>query len=264
MKLLDIPLDILYKNYLSLCATIPNISLYDIQKQMNETKQILKSKVRGTSTLERLWYNALALGTPDYSIYDMDAYLGEVWACWSLYARSYLRVLRSTTIINGHSFFTDLGQVRGIADLGCGCAYTTAALTELFPESVVIGTNLEQTKQMHIGRLMGEKYYFNIVGNIKLIQHPIDLVFATDYFEHFPKPVDHLKDVLNTLHPKALLLANTFNAKAIGHFDIYEIDSKIYEGKETSKLFNTILKSNGFKQVKTNFWNNRPTYWKKE
>jgi 2-polyprenyl-3-methyl-5-hydroxy-6-metoxy-1,4-benzoquinol methylase len=91
----------------------------------------------------------------------------------------------------------------------------------------------------------------------------IDLVFASEYFEHFERPVEHLIEVVEKLNPKYILFANTFNSKSIGHFDIYKHLDKDYSGPEMSKLFTKTLKSYKFKKVNTNCFNNRPNFYKR-
>ena len=89
-----------------------------------------------------------------------------------------------------------------------------------------------------------------------------DLIFASEYFEHIEKPIEHLSDILKNCNPKYLLLANTFNQPAIGHFIEYSHKGKKYIGKTISKMFNETLKENGYMKIKTKLWNQRPNYWK--
>ena len=95
-----------------------------------------------------------------------------------------------------------------------------------------------------------------------LISSSFALIFASEYFEHIERPVEHLINVINTNKPKYFLIANTFNQPAIGHFDTYKHYLDSYNGKETSKLFNNTLKENGYKKINTKLWNQRPNYWK--
>ena len=108
---------------------------------------------------------------------------------------------------------------------------------------------------------MADKYNFKIETDLKYIQQA-DLIFASEYFEHFYKPVDHLREVLS-LNPKALIIANAFGTISLGHFIEYEYNGKLYSGKEISKIFNYELIKNGYRKIKTHLWNNRPNYWKK-
>ena len=107
---------------------------------------------------------------------------------------------------------------------------------------------------------LGNEHNFKIISDHRM---RADLVFASEYFEHFHNPIEHLIDVIQNCQPKYFIIANTFNSKAIGHFNDYVYQDKIYPGKIMSKMFNDVLRQNGYEQVETNCWNNRPTYWKK-
>jgi hypothetical protein len=76
--------------------------------------------------------------------------------------------------------------------------------------------------------------------------------------------VDHQIDVLDTLKPRALLIANAFGSQSIGHFPSYKVKGHSLDPKSTSRAFSDELRSRGYNQVKMNVWNNRPTYWKRE
>lgn len=45
--------------------------------------------------------------------------------------------------------------------------------------------------------------------------------FASEYFEHHELPVKHLIELLEVSHPRLLVIANSFGARSIGHFDSY-------------------------------------------
>ena len=215
-----------------------------------------------TVALMARWYASIASGAPDWTVYDGDAYLGELWACWVAYSRSYLRSMQAAHLLPGQQpLMAALGQVQHIADLGCGIGYTTAALREIFPSAVVYGTNLDRTRQMQIARTMALQHRFLMTSSLTAIPAPVDLVFASEYFEHFPAPVDHLRDVLRVLQPRALLIANAFTARAIGHFPTYLIEGQPLAGRLTAREFNRTLVGAGYRKIKTSLWNNRPTLW---
>jgi cyclopropane fatty-acyl-phospholipid synthase-like methyltransferase len=85
-------------------------------------------------------------------------------------------------------------RVNSIADLGCGIGYTTATLKEVF-NCRVTGTNIRDTKQYKVCEVLRKKVDFDLTDNIEEIGN-VDLVFASEYFEHFEKPVEHLKYVI--------------------------------------------------------------------
>jgi SAM-dependent methyltransferase len=202
--------------------------------------------------LERRWYAALrAGGAPDYAVYNDPDYASDLWACWVVYSRKYLLQLRTI-----RDRFTD---VASIADLGCGFGYTTAGLVELFPGVRVCGTNLEQTFQFATATAVGRQHGFDVVPKVS---RPTDLVFASEYFEHFDRPVDHLFDVIATARPRYFVIANAFSATSIGHFDCYHYRQATVPNAAMGRLFNAGLRHHGYGSVETGFWNNRPAVWK--
>lgn len=230
------------------------------------TVKYLRSKKSDRTVLEeeqglqKIWYQSIDIGAPDYSVYDTEYYLAELWACWVVYSRKYLLSIQSPRSLNGTSICEHIGNPIGILDLGCGFGYTTMALKEMFPSASVIGTNLDNTIQVQIARMLGAVNNFDVVSRLSDINIPITLIFASEYFEHIPEPIEHLRSILK-LAPQQLLIANTFSAKAIGHFDRYFVDGAYYNGRKTSRLFNDALRSQGYKKINTNLWNNRPSYW---
>lgn len=221
-----------------------------------------RATMRANQELERRWYDALARGRPDWGIYGDDRYLGDLWACWIVYSRQYLRNVVAPSSLPPDGVAASLGRVRRIADLGCGIGFTTAALTEMFPGAEAWGTNLEGIRQTMVAKQMGRLHGFQVVATIEQVPH-VDLVFASEYFEHMPRPLDHLDDVLRLLQPRALLVANTFTSRSPGHFDRYRVNGDMLPGKTTSKLFNNLLRVSGYTKVETKLWNSRPALWMK-
>lgn len=211
------------------------------------------------SALRDAWYASLRAGNPAWSVYGDRAYLAETWGCWIVYSRAYLRRVRSSLLST-----LARANVNVIADLGCGCGHTTAALTELFPRARVYGTNLEDTQQIAIARMLGEQYGFSVVSALEQVPAPVDLVFASEYFEHHMYPLDHLENVLRTLRPRMLLIANSFGAHAIGHFDRYLVDRRPVNGSSMGRLFNQRMRARGYVQQDTGFWNGRPMFWSRK
>ena len=68
--------------------------------------------------------------------------------------------------------------------------------------------------------------------------------------------------MLDALHPRALLIANTFGTRSIGHFHRYTIAGQGVAGTLASRLFNAHLRHRGYTKVKTGMWNQRPAYWR--
>lgn len=212
--------------------------------------------------LEDKWYNSLSKDDPDYSVYSDPYYFCEVWLCWKNYSRRYLKDICKANSLFNKSIVDDMINVNTVVDLGCGFGYTTAGLKEIFTNAIVYGTNIKESNQYKLAEDHGRRYGFSVIENTDNTK--ADLVFASEYFEHFERPIEHLEYILKTLNPKYMLIANTFNGKAIGHFNKYKHYDNIFDGKKASKEFNNHLRKAGYKKQDTNCWNNRPSYWKKE
>lgn len=236
-------------------------------KATNDPKNI--SMPIGLQELFDRWYASLTTGSPDYSVYGHDHYIAELWACWKVYSKQHLRNIQKDNSMFTHSIASLHSTDKVMVDLGCGFAYTTASIKQIFPSSTVYGTNLDGTLQMKVAKVMAIDYDFTMKSDPSELGEEVDLAFASEYFEHFDKPLDHLDYVVETINPKAMLIANAFGPKAIGHFDYYLVkqpESDQYESvtaKEAGKLFNKRMKHHGYTKVKTKLWNNRPAYWKK-
>jgi SAM-dependent methyltransferase len=202
--------------------------------------------------LENRWYKSLEANDPDYKIYDDPLYISEAWNCWVNYSRIYLKLINKTK-----DYFQD---IKSVADLGCGIGFTTVGLKEIFTNAEVIGTNVSTSLQAKIASILGEEFNFSIKDKIEEHQ---DLIFASEYFEHFYNPIDHLREIIEAGSPNYLLVANAFNSPATGHFPEYEIDNKLYNGKNTARKFAETLKDCNYEKVNLGYWNSRPTVWRK-
>jgi len=220
-----------------------------------------RDELRIMQELENSWYQSLEENRPDFSVYDNVYYLADVWVCWKKYSRQYIKSIISDKSLAAKTSIKDnIGAINTIVDLGCGIGYTTAAFKEIF-NCTVYGTNIKNTHQYKICQQISDQTGFILTDTISYIKEGADLVFASEYFEHFERPVEHLIEVLIKLKPKHFLFANTFNAKSIGHFNIYKHEDKNYTGKEITKLFSRVLKDFKYKKIDTNCWNNRPNYY---
>lgn len=200
-------------------------------------------------------------------VYDDKYYFLDAFDCYQSYSRDYLiRVLKS-------SVYDKLKNIKSFVDLGCGIGYSTIWLKEMFPNAKAYATNLKNTKQWTFCKAIFKKYEVNLIESTNEINHNVDLVFASEYFEHILEPIDHLEDIINRLSPKYLIIANSFNTKSIGHFDYYsckpdhhKLMPEIYRfipKSKISRLFNKFLIDKGYTRVKVKMWNDRPAIWKK-
>lgn len=218
---------------------------------------------------EARWYGALDRGEIDYSFYNDDDYFTDIWVCWILYSRRYL-----IQMINDHSsgdkttsIASVMEPVRRVFDLGCGIAYSTAALTEIFPHAQVYGTNLPGP-QFDFGEKMAERYGFTMLSEIPQWPiDPVDLVLAFEYFEHIEAPLHHLQEIIDRWTPRMFYLANSFNTVSAGHFRTYRPmrtdTNALWSQGSISRVFNRLLVHNGYEKVKTTNWNNKPSLWRR-
>ncbi len=214
-------------------------------------------------TLELRWYESLVKCRPDYSVYDDDFFVSDVWACWIVYSRKYLLALDSNKSLSTNKSIVDVmsPNISSVVDLGCGFGYTTAGLKELFPAAKVFGTNIAETFQFKVAREVGKHRGFEIVPDISSIKGSTDLVFASEYFEHIQRPIEHLIDVINHGKPKAFILANSFGSRSVGHFNTFLHGRERIPNKSVGRAFGKTLRYAGYELIKTNLWNNRPSLW---
>lgn len=222
---------------------------------------ITQNQAGELKNIERQWYNALDSGTPDYSVYDSDLYLAEVWMCWFMYPKKYLREMQKPRSLPPNGLLKSLSQVRTIVDLGNGLGVTSAALKSLFPNARVIGTNVAGSSQMRVGNLLAQIFDFEMVDDINAIKGPVDLVFASEYFEHFDTPLAHLSAIIREIQPHRWLIANTFGGDSIGHFDDYHVNSEMIHGSKMGRVWGDAMRGHGYEKVQTGMWNNRPSYF---
>lgn len=123
----------------------------------------------------------------------------------------------------------------------------------------VYGTNIVGTKQWDLCKKLG----IELVSAIEGIGQT-DLVIAFEYFEHFEDPVQHLKQIVETLQPKYFLIASSFGTTSIGHFVSQKYNNKKVTSKGFGRIFNQELRKMGYAQQTTNIYNHKPSYWKRK
>ena len=232
----DIDVDSLYKAYCEHNSNLP--SLYE------------------------RWEDSVKRGNPDFSVYGDDAYLNESFTCWKLYAREYIKSIKS--YLTKSDCEIDVDEIHTIVDLGCGCGYSVVALKSVFPNARVIGTNLKGTLQFELDKRMCEDVEgCSIVDESETLGlGSVDFVFASEFFEHLDNPTSLLENLIKVYNPRYFVIANTFTKMSLGHFEKYHWDDSIFEGRVVTYLFNDYLRSKNYKSLNTGFFNNRPRVWK--
>jgi hypothetical protein len=254
------------RRYMEFCARhadVPVDRAYDITLgclKFHDGKTVDHGDIAEWLELKARWYASLSAPAPDYSVYSSPFYFCELWLCWAKYSRKYLHAIGKDSSMVTKSIASDFGELSSILDLGCGFGYTTAALKEMFPKADVSGTNLEGTSQFRMAAELGAKHGFEMFGDHR---RKADLIFASEYFEHIDRPLEHLDDVLTHCHPKFLLVANSFDTDAIGHFKTYKHLEGVMPSASVGRLFGQHMRARGYELVKTKCWNNRPAYWRR-
>ena len=159
----------------SLYCVIDVKRIYDVTinllKKFEGKKEITDESVREWKKLYDDWYYSLETNNPDYRVYSDAHYMSEVWLCWTKYSRRYLKDLlnkKSIKINNEYKTVIEFfGKNDVIIDLGCGFGYTTATLKEIWPNSVVYGTNIKDSVQFKFATELGKKYNFSIIEDFK-------------------------------------------------------------------------------------------------
>lgn len=258
MSVLNLYKDAAFDDFINQWGDIVKI---DKTKAKSIAKGIIKGETNENSLeeLTKSWYESLAKGKPKYSVYGYKYYLSDVWACWCNYSRQYLLRIKKHDVLLGKSIIEYMTDVQVIVDVGCSFGYTTAVLKEFFPNASVYGTNIQKTTQWQLALNNSKKYNFTLLPNVIELQK-IDLVFASEYFEHFQDPINHLKTILEK-KPKYLLLANSFGTYSLGHFIFHKNNKEKIVAKGYSRFFNKFLKESGYKQIKTSCWNGKPALW---
>lgn len=220
--------------------------------------------------IENIWYNSLRNGddsSPAYDVYGLDDYLAEVWCCWEFYARKYVKNIFEHRLVPPLGVQGYMGD-GAILDVGNGMGLSTAYFKQQFPKRRVVGTNLLDTTQWKMNTMLSSSYGYELVDEATMLKaggigEDVAMVFASEYFEHFQNPLDHLKEMM-VLQPKVWITANAFKADAIGHFDVYYVNGEPKDATEMSRLFTASMNYYGYKKLNTKLWNNRPTVWVKQ
>tara|TARA_R110000822_G_scaffold70440_1_gene170415 strand:- start:282 stop:1085 length:804 start_codon:yes stop_codon:yes gene_type:complete len=211
--------------------------------------------------LEKKWYKSLQ-SSPDYSVYSDPFYICDIWVCWALYSNKSIKAIINKKALGDKSVVDSIGGVKTVLDLGCGFGFTTACLAEIFKGAEVYGTNLPDTFQYKICEKISKQSNFKIFKSAARLKN-VDVIFASEYFEHIENSLKHLYEIICQNSPRMLVVANGYNGHAIGHFNKYIYQGKTYSAKQTSYNFGKMMRFLGYDKLKTKIWNNRPAVWVK-
>lgn len=221
---------------------------------INKAKKIINDyyqKSEYSKKMLKKWYKSLYNKKPDYSIYKDKYYFTDIYYCWKKYSSKYLNQINSIK--------NKFKNVNVVLDVGNGIGYSTIKLKEIFKNAIVYGLNLKNSYQYKFNELNSKKYDYKLISNINEL-NKVDLIFASEFFEHIENPIEYLLNLLK-MKPKYLIIANSFNTYSIGHFNTYIVDGKKIDQTKISRIFNDTLKKHNYLYMNTGFWNNKPQVW---
>lgn len=235
-------------------------SLFDIDEKL--ALSYIKSKDHFNKLTEEWYYH---LNNNDlesaYKVYNDEYYFTDIWNCFVNFSRRYLRDISRPCFFDGKSFIEKTQDAKIVLDVGCGIGYSTSILKQLYPNAKVYGTNLKNTKQWEFCKMMAKRYDFTMIESPADIENNVDVVFASEYFEHFYDPVDHLGDIVSSVFPKYFVIGNAFNTWSIGHFIKYKAHNSIIDQSNICMVFNNSLRQLGYDHLETKLYNNKPNIW---
>lgn len=253
-----------YKLFVETCNKLFGIKEDYIKETVDYLKKTVYSHKNNTGKNKEvdLWYENLKNNIIDYSVYKDKFYLIEAWMSYKFWSRSYInRIAKQTEFVNF------LKNYKTICDLGNGIGFSTILLSDIFQDQLITGTNFKDSDQM--------KFCKSLVTNIKNIKlednienlGKQDILFASEYFEHFQDPICHINQLIEICDPEVIIMANAFNVRALGHFDeyldCYNAQNKINYTKY-NKYFLNNLRSKGYRKYdKKMFFNDRPSVYVK-
>lgn len=164
-------------------------------------------------------------------------------------------------------------KIKSIVDVGAGIGLSTMLLFDLFPDAKVYYNNIKPSLQndffeahkfwRHVSAKNEYQYAPTFISEDEMVQHgPFDMLFASEYFEHFEEPMKQTHFLLDKVGFKHLVINNSFNVKAYGHFNEYEcVDS--LTPKQMSKLWLGNARCE-YKELDVKCWNGRPKIFEKK
>lgn len=243
--------------FVSICSTIMRENEDYVMDAVDKIEKMEFGNELHGPYLQR-WYDSLRAGKPDYTMYLNSYYLIQAWLSWKHYCRKYIKFIEKHL-----DFFPDVNTV---IDYGCGIGFSTLMLEAVFKDALIYGTNIPLSLQYRFCELLlkYEPCAFIKPHVVEKLPRACDLAFCSEYFEHFERPIEHLRDIVQHNSPRIFLIANAFGAKAVGHFNTYYDGRSTYAANEIGRAFSAELKQMGYCKLKHDGWNNRPSIYIKE
>ena len=221
------------------------VSQLKVNKDMLPSNKELSAKFEEFE-LDNWWYAHYK----DFSRYKSWHYLYAGLNCFFNYSKNF------AVTASQH-----LKDVKSVVDVGAGIGLSTMLLADLFPNAKIYYNNIQPSLQAEFFKIYKQDR-IEILNEKEMMQKgPFDVLFASEYFEHFPTPLKQLDFLIDKVRFKRLVVSNSFNVKAYGHFTCFE------EGlnpRQVSKAFNRLVRVE-YDDLKIKVWNGRPKiYVRKE
>jgi ubiquinone/menaquinone biosynthesis C-methylase UbiE len=155
-------------------------------------------------------------------------------------------------------------KIKSIIDVGAGIGLSTMLLSDLFPEATVLYNNIEGSLQEKFFNENKQKCFnvknLEFISNDELLKvrdFDFDLLFASEYFEHFDKFLDWTSKIIEDNRFRYIVVNNSFSVEAYGHFKEYQLDGTLITPRQASRQWLTFIR-NSYEDMKVKCWNGRP------
>jgi hypothetical protein len=184
----------------------------------------------------------------DFSRYDSWHYLYAGLNCFNNYSKP--------CAFYAHQYLGDK-NIKSIVDVGAGIGLSTILLADLFPDSEVYYNNIEGSLQKKFFDTHKQDR-IKFISNYDLVRSDrFDMLFASEYFEHFQDSTNWTSSLLSNGRFKYLVVNNSFNVRAYGHFKDYFHKGISVMPKQMSKLWLKQVRAD-YDEMKIKCWNGRP------
>lgn len=192
---------------------------------------------------------------------DPTTLMGEYASDW--YALTLVECFCNYTAANVKRFASWWGDRSGdVLDLGAGIGASTRLFEELTGSECTChvygpGGQMEIAK-----RLVGPSTILKSSDERAVFEQWIQPsgVMAFELFEHIREPVA-LGQTIFDAGVEVLCCANAFGAVDFGHWRSYLVDGIEVPRDKIGRVFARRMREMGWKHVKTDFWNDRPSIW---
>jgi len=233
-------------------ATKPNLDPGNIIKLPHDKATSMAFEEK---ELDNWWYD----NYPNFSRYQSYHYLYAGLNCFDRFSKP--------CAFYAAQYLGDR-QIKSIVDVGAGIGLSTMLLADLFPSAKVYYNNITPSLQAdffesHKHYTIASTFIPQEITEKEMMQHgPFDMLFASEYFEHFEYPMRQTDFLLNKIGFKHLVINNSFNVKAYGHFKEFKHNETLAP-KKMSKLWLKTVREDYY-ELDVKCWNGRPKIFEKK